>query len=479
MTNVINWTIETPIIIYGAAHRGGLLYERLKNRNCQIIGFIDKRSDEICEHKGLKVYKITADELKIFKKKAIIIICVANIFEHERIVLELIQYGFEYIIFCPVEGSLNKYRDENERRNMLDIYEILAENYDIKFPVTLPCIKGMFSSEIGSDIILCYRDERIVVPVPVPFVFSRGSRDTVDNMDNCVLSLFQIIELFNYFAGESEASYKNYININCINNSKVHDIKVTKRWIDNILSSRKEIYEQMSLNESINPDFSVKLAVNADWNDRKFYFNMVSGKHRAAFLIHMKKTFIPLALTKEDYNKYLNREIMSILFNYIKTTQLNELPYPLYHPYFLKFYSNPYNHFFIMFQQFILLFFKLYYQITGSISIKNISVLSFLPELEPVIQMLRKIGLKINCVYKPNEFDLIVRKLYYIYDMNNESNNYDLIICDSTNSINSVTGLYVYYDDEENIEKYKNCEIYFKYYIRNKIFLLGKVNEKN
>src|SRR5690606_26252705 len=116
------WTATTPIILYGAAHRGTMVSRYLRS-GCNIIGFIDKRAAEIGVHEGIPVMSPAMAD-----KQTLVIVCVNNIFEHESIALHLAAEGFGQVVFCPVDGSNMTWRSDEDRATMAKLYsDIIGE----------------------------------------------------------------------------------------------------------------------------------------------------------------------------------------------------------------------------------------------------------------------------------------------------------------------------------------------------------------
>ena len=116
------WTNDTPVVLYGAAHAGATIYKKL-HKYCNISAFIDRRADEISYYMEIPVFAIDSGAIdSVLKSNAIVVVAVKNIFEHEKITLDLIKHGFNHIVFCPVDGSLFEYRSNDERTLLTNLY---------------------------------------------------------------------------------------------------------------------------------------------------------------------------------------------------------------------------------------------------------------------------------------------------------------------------------------------------------------------
>ena len=91
---------NTPFIIYGAGLRGQLFYYNLGESGfTNIQFFLDNNAADICSILGKDVLTPTSETISPkIKNDAVVIISVANIFEHEKIAKGLHSLGFENII---------------------------------------------------------------------------------------------------------------------------------------------------------------------------------------------------------------------------------------------------------------------------------------------------------------------------------------------------------------------------------------------
>ena len=113
---------SVPLILYGAATIGRLLYQYLTGQNFRVAGFMDTRADEIGELCGLPVFSVDDDKVS---RECVIIIAVKNVFEHERIAAELQKRGYYRMIYRPYEvlgGQGNSLE-----RELNEVYDKIAD----------------------------------------------------------------------------------------------------------------------------------------------------------------------------------------------------------------------------------------------------------------------------------------------------------------------------------------------------------------
>ncbi|WP_153787282.1 hypothetical protein [Pseudomonas sp. EMN2] len=401
-------TADTPIILYGAAHRGTMVSRYLKGR-LNVVGFIDKRAAEITHHEGLPVSCVADAD-----KTALVIVCVNNIFEHESIALSLAAEGFERVVFCPVNGSNMAWRSAEERTQMASVHNAIIDE-QLALPVEVPALHGLFRPEYKDDALISAEDAEVLAWIPAWLVCARRNGNGLFK-DSPVFTLFPYLELFKWFDGEADATPNHYMDLYCRNAADQFGIAQTDAWVENVLRSRRQVYERMRQTESVDPLFFLNHAVKADWNSDESHFNMDSGKHRAAFLIHRKRSLVPLKLSNADYEAYLNRPALKALIDCMLRSSITELPYPVMHSYFLRVPYRAESAFYETLLKSCRALVLKNFSETGRVSLGGVRLRVESADLEPLAQAFAVLGCSVHHTYQASEFDRAVRDLYRISD---------------------------------------------------------------
>ena len=146
--------------------------------------------------------------------------------------------------------------------------------------------------------------------------------------------LFTHIDFFRFLNGDKTANPYDYLQEYCVFTAQLQKIiKVTDAWKNNVVENRTQIYEQMKDALDLDPGFFVRNAAEAEWNTRKRYFNLMSGKHRCTFQAALGKKYIPLKITKESYENFLNRDEVGNTMRILQETGMETV---IPHPYFYR-----------------------------------------------------------------------------------------------------------------------------------------------
>ena len=71
--------------------------------------------------------------------------------------------------------------------------------------------------------------------------------------------------------------------------------------------------------------------------NEKGYFNIKSGKHRIVFLIVMGQQYVPLRISKGDYQKWRDEKSAAQIYELLEVNHIVELPCILDSPYFYEY----------------------------------------------------------------------------------------------------------------------------------------------
>lgn len=324
---------NSNILIYGAASIGIIAYNIFKEKNIPVRGFIDKRGDEIVQLCGLKVWCLEDEDIKALDKNFVVFVGVKNVFEHDNIVRKLLEYGFNNIIYRPY--SVIKGEGKIEEKKLNEIYDAIM-NRNIK--VSGDPIPKTFNvqSYDFKDYSVIKSDESIktvYVPIESLFTDNKEVKERWGWTNIPVLTLIPHIDFFKYLDGQNEYSYHRYLDYCVAFAQSTGQIKITDLWKENVIKNRADVYSNMNLSLERDYDFFLRNAPTGEWNP-KGYFNLVSGKHRAAFFLAKGKQFFPLKISVDDFNSWVNKPFLDKLINRFFELDLHESHAPIEHPYF-------------------------------------------------------------------------------------------------------------------------------------------------
>ena len=322
------------IYIYGAAATGEIVFDILIKNNYRVEGFIDKRAEELDDFKGKKV--ITLPDLCAQesgdKEETAIFIAVKNVFEHESIVKPLIAYGFFNVIYMPYRAIKGKAVEEETT-----LYRIWNDMLKGDFgkanaiPVT-NAVREYQQKDYAT--IAKSGDGKRVILLPVDMLFTDLPKDlAIDNIwaDIPAMALLPHISFFRWQSGEAGYGYEEYLKF-CIDSAKKRNVKITEAWKENVIRNRADVYANMNDDLERNSEFFVKNAPLVSWNE-KGYFNLNSGKHRAAFFMSRRRKYIPVSVKEEDFEKWIQCSGADRLKEHFRSNNLSELSGPVSNPY--------------------------------------------------------------------------------------------------------------------------------------------------
>jgi len=450
----INFEIsrDTPIIIYGAAGAGLRGYHSLKTLNrYNVVGFIDKRADEIKNQYGLPVWKV--DSILPYKKEdVLIVICVKNIFEHEKIVSQLIENYYTKIIFKPLQAMKQETKidyasiDNNYRKIFND--EDPNMQYDLE---SIPILKSIQIYNYCDYAIMSRKGNIVISNMPLSDIYIK-MQNQAGFLHNDYwlcnsLALVPHIGLFQFFNG-NDGNIDGYLEfcISTIQNSKMlygegGTIDVTDAWCNNIIRNRSIVFDNMNIDAEIDSNFFINNAPSCYLDQN--YIVMNSAKHRAAFFIVKGKKYMPIAISTDEYEKLLNLPILQDLIEFLETNKIQELNAPVQHPYMYKYPCRMANYYELFVKNLVFCLAEVFGQESD---LKRITVENAIQDDGALSRCLSKIGFNIKTVcIDHNDLQLyhILDRLFYIYDSKYKDGFESAdVVCIQTTGIKKATNIY-------------------------------------
>ena len=324
-------------ILYGAAALGKIVFQTLTGAGFQVVGFIDRRADEIGTLDGLPVWRLDSVPEQILRDSDIVVfISVKDVFDHTQIANQLMEQGFRFIIYKPrsvLEGTAS-----DEKALVSDLYEKVLRG-EWSGQESVPPMESLETYQFADMFLVERCGNTVRARIPAEYIFTNHYPAQASKWSDISLYMFFThLNLFDWFAGKNTDGYLSYVREYCEYNASKLGVKTSERWRQNVLQNRSGVYEQMSINLETYPDFFIKNAPEAVWNKRG-YFNLLGGKHRTSFLLSRGFRLIPLQISYEDYTSYLNYTAAHKLVCYFEGRSLDALPFPIMHPMFYR-YAN-------------------------------------------------------------------------------------------------------------------------------------------
>ena len=295
------------IIIYGTGIAGKKACELFEEENVEVIGFIDKRHNEIQAFMEKPVYGIL-DIVEISAKdKYTILITIKNVYDHTEIANQLLKAGFHNIICKPYEilqGKKGKYAESIDRayETLIDkgkIYLEYIETYGTK-----QCL------DLVDEGIIEMQEDYVKTYINATLLFTNQKADKDWDSLNFV-STFPGVEM--YYAldsrrlGKQTAIFKEFTDF-CAEGAVKGGIELSESWEKNIIENRGKIFGEMKRMYSLRKDFFVENCPKCEYLDEGKFRIVSSGKNRIAFLISQGDWYIPIQIEQEQYQKYIYME---------------------------------------------------------------------------------------------------------------------------------------------------------------------------
>lgn len=418
-------------VLYGAAAIGGLAKRAIESMGDAVIGYLDRRAFEINEYNGVPVYAPDQIPSTFCKEDIVTFIAVKNVFEHEKIARRLYRSGLKKIVYKPYNVLIGVGTEEENA--LADLYDLIYEGNVQSAAMAIPqCFAGS-SRPLFDYAKIEQKGDNVVAYIPTEFIFTNnydeGGMKKWGNIP--IAGLFTHINFFRSLGGDISASVDPYVEEYCVYTATLQgNIKITNAWKENVVENRTQIYEQMREAQNIDPDFFVRNAATAVWNEEKKYFNLTSGKHRCSFLAAQGMKYIPLCISLTDYETFANRKYAEQIAEEIYNTEDGcNVPNPF-------FYRGAFNRdrgahdFLLWFTQYYAE--KMYWE-HGKVDFSKLYVYDLQHDYGHMARYLSRIGVKVQRPYVQDYLEEHLNNLFKnnIYYNCSANRNTDIIIADS------------------------------------------------
>lgn len=306
---------NTKFLIYSIGGDGIKIFKTLTKNGLEVLGFIDKRANDVPELLGKKVWLL---ENIPDCKEAVVFIAVKNVFIHNELSNNLIDLGYYKQIYTPpsvISGNQNDFD--------LDIYNIFHKhrkgdvvmNTDIKLTNKKHKTILKDTMKINSDnkLVTCY--------LPVELLFNYEIKYILEDVN--MMGFYHMTELYEFFNNNNtnNEAIDNYISysLNWVVKSDVpNNESFIESFIKRVIESKYEVYKNMLDKFQFQFDFFIEFAPEVEMKSPS-HFNIInSGRNRVSFLIAMGYEAVPVKMKLADYEKFSS-------LNNVQTSQIEEV----------------------------------------------------------------------------------------------------------------------------------------------------------
>ena len=303
--NTYAFNTNLKIILYGVNVYSKNLQKALAARNYDVCAFIDKRAQELRSIDNVNVYTMEQIRLLDDLKSACVIIMLQNALQHESIAKTLYDIGFSKIIFIPMKLNCHTcLADQFRRIYNLILLEQLENLDDIPFYSEL-------LAERKKDLHICdISKDYLTIRVSVDAIYTNPARVVKDNSNLLKYADIPLVaykpydKLFECLQGLDDdiEEYLQDYGINSCNYSNSYQNR-------DIIIQRENLYNLWEEHFQNNFIFFVSSAPLAEWN-QKGYINLLEGQHRTLFLIKKGIYFVPIRVSRKDYQEFCKFNIV-------------------------------------------------------------------------------------------------------------------------------------------------------------------------
>lgn len=335
---------EKKILLYPAGSVAGLIDDLLSQKDIQVVGFIDRRGDKIDEFRGKSVYTIKEAGSFFDTNEYCVVVCLRNVFEHSYIAQELIEAGFNNLLFKPLASLKGMGTDEDNR--LRESHDMLLENKQLPED-SIPQVFNAIELEDGCLIEDGDDTVKAIIPCELLFTNILNSSSTIQWSQVNFLGEYVAVDLYESFGSNTDRLKENaekYIEEFALPGATHAGVNTEGDWGALIIENRKAVYEEMvDLNVS-NPYFFVENCPTVKRFDRGFYL-VSSGKNRVSFQIARGNRLIPVEMDKEEYSRFINMDALKDTLALLRREGYPRFRTSIGHPYFVNYpvYTRSYS----------------------------------------------------------------------------------------------------------------------------------------
>ena len=335
---------EKKIIIYGTGSMGKVLLENVPELKVEF--FLDMRGEDIEDFRGYAVHSLQElSQMQLECEDYVIIISIRNVFEHEEIARKLYEIGFTNIIY-KAKAILRDYKDQRMECINEAYEELLVKRSMPKYDIFSLIDKDFVHKE--ENYVIQEDDQYITMFLLPELLFTNYLPDNRWSRVNFV-STYILVDLYCAFEGTKNIDFERAIEDYIINFvlPEANKIGITtgEKWKRITISTRKKIYYEMSVKLAVDPLFFVRSCPMAKYLGKGSFSLVSSGKNRVSFLIAKGQKMIPVKVTRDDYNTYLNKDVAEELKQYLQNNKIYTLPVPIEHPFFYEYPTEAVDYF--------------------------------------------------------------------------------------------------------------------------------------
>lgn len=297
---------ETPLIIYGFGNIGKKKCRLLLDAGYKVVCIIDQNAENLPLYEEIPI--VTLDMFHNRYESTnnfVIIICLNNGMQHEKVAETLLSYNYSRILYIP----MNTKREYRFLEEMQKAYVSFSENRFVeltRIPITSVCEEEKSENRR----VLSCESEYITFLCEIEFLYSPNEEMIKDNSAN--ISILENALRENKYVDKPIVMCENYLNLFDYIMGKVDYPDLYMEFFgkdDNY--NRKLLHDRLRLFQCYEHRYAEDIRLfyiqptTVIWND-KGYFNIYDGVHRLMYLYYVKNHLkIPVRTTKKSYNSFL------------------------------------------------------------------------------------------------------------------------------------------------------------------------------
>lgn len=324
---------NTKFVIYGTGEVGELFYNNCKNQGWSVTYAIDRDKCGSDILNGVITYRL-GEEPYTERKEVIVVICLADGLEHRKVVENLVEQGYQYMVCLPLGLFIS---EEKKIKMIMQYDQIIAGCIEDKYREVSEIRQYLMPAFNTEQAVLIRNGHWLVVNCPLEILYTecvelcKGDKTklvtNVKYKNQSIASSNPCKALFDFFAGQVEKCDLYFLS---------KDVQYSFREKRDILMKRFSLYQTFLKEYDKSMDFFIVSAAEAVWNPKN-YWNLVGGHHRTSFLLHKGHKLLPIKVTEKDFEWWCNDKASEKLELYIREHNIKNMYAPIPHPAFLDF----------------------------------------------------------------------------------------------------------------------------------------------